>query len=277
MELDSKELERMIQIALQEDLGRGDVTTDGLLPKEAKARGHFAAREALVACGLPLMPLVFDALDPMVTCRPLVEEGALCNPGDALMEIAGPARAILTGERVALNLLQRASGVATLTRRYVEVVKHTKAAIRDTRKTMPGMRALDKYAVRVGGAENHRMRLDDGILIKDNHLALMGGDIAEAVKKMRTLKPELPIEVECDTLEQVKQALSAGADVILLDNFELDQTCQAVQLVAGMSKLEASGGITLENLKKIAETGVDYIAIGALTHSARAVDIGLDF
>ena len=198
----------------------------------------------------------------------------MVGPGTVIATVQGAVAPILTGERVALNLWQRMSGIATLTRQYVQAVKGTKAVIRDTRKTMPGLRVLDKYAVRMGGGQNLRMRLDDAVLIKDNHIAACGS-VAIAIQKARS--QNLPVTVECDTLEQVKEALSAGVDSILLDNMSPDLLRQAVALVKGKVKLEASGGVTLANVRAIAETGVDYIAIGALTHSARSVDIGLDF
>lgn len=260
--------------ALKEDIGRGDVTVAATIPMEARGSFKFVAREPLVVCGLEIAKNVFAQLSPDIFFRAQTKEGDVVKAGVVLATVEGFVAPILTGERVALNFMQRMSGIATVTHAYVEAVKGTKAIIRDTRKTMPGLRAIDKYSVRIGGGQNHRMRLDDAILIKDNHIAACG-TVAVAIQKAKAQK--LPITVECDTLEQVTEAMAAGADSILLDNMPPETLCKAVALVNGKVKLEASGGITLHNVRAVAETGVDYIAIGALTHSVKAVDIGLDF
>ena len=254
------EIQDIIIRALHEDIGRGDVTVTATIPPEARGSFKFVAREKMIVCGAKIAEQVFAQLSPDISFHARVKEGEMVQPG--------------TGERVALNLWQRMCGIATLTHEYVQAVKGTKAIIRDTRKTMPGLRVLDKYAVLMGGGQNHRMRLDDAVLIKDNHIAACGS-VTAAIQKARG--QNLPVTVECDTLAQVEEALRAGVDSILLDNMSPDLLRQAVALVKGKVKLEASGGVTLSNISAIAETGVDYIAIGALTHSARSVDIGLDF
>ena len=259
--------------ALAEDIGAGDVTSAATIPAGARGKFHLAAREEMVVCGLDVARGVFAQLSPAIRFETFCSEGDVVKAGTKLAEIEGEVAPILAGERVALNLMQRMSGVATVTRQYVQAVAGTKAIIRDTRKTIPGLRILDKYAVLTGGGQNHRMRLDDAVLIKDNHIAMCGG-IAQAVTSAK--KQRLPVTVECDTLPQLEAALAAGADAVLLDNMPPELLRQAVQINAGRVKLEASGGVTLKNVRAIAETGVDYIAIGALTHSVRAVDIGLD-
>lgn len=269
-------INEIVARALAEDIGKGDITSLATLPKGLAQSFRFVAREELVVCGLEVMREVFRAVDKNVKLTCKVKEGAKVKKGAVIAEVKGKVSSILTAERVALNLMQRLSGVATVTRQYVDAVKGTRAIILDTRKTMPGMRELDKYAVRVGGAQNHRMRLDDGVLIKDNHI-LACGSVAKAVASAkRYLKGRMKITVECDTLVQVKQALAAGADRLLLDNMSTVNLKKAVALVNRKVKLEASGGVTLKNVREVAKTGVDYIAIGALTHSVRAVDIGLD-
>lgn len=276
MEPDFKEVERIIRSALAEDIGTGDATAEALVPESATATLAFVARERLVMCGGIVVPRVFAALSPAIRCNVHVAEGAAADKDTKLISVEGPARAILTGERTALNLLQRMSAVATLAAKYAEAVKGTKTVILDTRKTMPGLRELDKYAVRASGAQNHRMRLDDGILIKDNHIALCGG-VKEALARASAGNPKnLPVEIECDTLAQVKEALDAGAKSILLDNMNNDMLREAVKLNASRAKLEASGGVSLETVRAIAETSVDYISVGRITHSAPNVDIGLD-
>ena len=270
-----------VRAALAEDVGSGDVTTLATVPENATARAVMAARESLVVCGLPLAETAFRALASAARIQLLAHDGQRVEAGAKLMEIEGPARALLTAERVALNFVQRLSGVATAAARFVEAVAGTKATILDTRKTTPGWRELEKYAVRCGGAQNHRTGLWDMVLIKDNHLAALRGArpnaIAAAVRAARQQYPALKVEVEADTLEQVRQAVDASADVVLLDNMSLDELRQAVALVAGRARTEASGGVNLQTVRAIAETGVDYISAGAMTHSARAVDIGLDF
>jgi nicotinate-nucleotide pyrophosphorylase (carboxylating) len=240
----------------------------------ARARGRLLAKQDLVVCGLPLLQQVFAKLGP-VECQLLAEEGQAARSGDVVATVRGSARTLLAGERLALNLLQHLCGIATLTRRYVERVAGTGLVVRDTRKTVPGMRLLAKYAVRTGGGTNHRLALDDALLVKDNHLTLGGGDFATAVSRARARFPRLPLEVECRTLAEVERAVTAAPDLILLDNMSLDDLAAAARLVAGRVPLEASGGITLEELAAVAATGVQYVAIGSLTHSAPAADLSL--
>jgi len=266
-------LERAVRAALAEDVGDGDVTTEATVDPEALGTATLVLREPGVVCGLRAAGTVFDALDHGSVFEPLVEEGAFTEPG-AVAGVSGSLHTILTGERTALNFLGRLSGIATLTRRYVDAVEGTGVAILDTRKTTPGLRALEKHAVATGGGQNHRFGLDDGVLVKDNHLRA-AGSIAAAVSRLRAAT-ELPVEVECDTLAQVGEALAAGADAILLDNMTLDDLRTAAVLVDGRVRLEASGGVTLETARAIAETGVDEISIGALTHSARSLDVSLE-
>jgi nicotinate-nucleotide pyrophosphorylase (carboxylating) len=236
------------------------------------------ARSGGVIAGLPLAVAVFELLDEHTQCRPLVSDGARASASEAVLEIEGAARAVLSAERVALNFAQRLSGIATLTARYVSAVHGTGAKILDTRKTTPLLRALEKYAVRCGGGVNHRADLAAAVLIKDNHLATLGGDIALAVRRAREKAPMgIQVEVECDTREQVSRALDAGADVILLDNMSPQEMAACVALVHGAAIVEASGGITLEGVRLVAETGVDWISVGALTHSVPALDLALDF
>lgn len=257
---------------LAEDLGSGDATTDAVVPEDATCTAQLLVKERGVVCGLGTVESVFRELDPAIRFEPLAADGDLVEPG-AVARLEGSARAILTAERTALNLLGRMSGIATLTRRYVDAVEGTRAVILDTRKTTPGLRALEKEAVRAGGGTNHRLRLDDGVLVKDNHL-LFTASIAEAVEKTR--ETGLPVEVECDTLDQVREALDAGADRILLDNMSPAELREAVRLVGGRAETEASGGVTLDTVREIAETGVDFVSVGALTHSARSLDVSLE-
>jgi nicotinate-nucleotide pyrophosphorylase (carboxylating) len=264
----------LIDLALAEDVGAGDRTSEAVVPPTARARGRLLAKQSLVVCGLPLLERIFAHFGA-VTITLNAAEGARVERGRVVAMLEGPARALLAGERVALNLLQHLSGIATLTRACVERVVGTKLVIRDTRKTIPAMRVLAKYAVRTGGGTNHRMRLDDAILIKDNHIVLGGGDIAGAVAKARAAFPKLPLEVECRTLAEVRLAVAAKPDLILLDNMTTDQLGEAVGLVGGRVPLEASGGITLDNLAAVAATGVDFVAMGQITHSAPAADLSL--
>lgn len=267
-------LERVAFAALAEDLGDGDVTTEATVDVDATGSAELVVKEPGVVCGLAVAEAVFRAVDSELRFERLVEEGASVAAGTSVARVAGAERAILTGERTALNFLARLSGIATLTRRYVDAVEGTGAAILDTRKTTPGLRALEKHAVATGGGRNHRFGLDDGVLVKDNHLRA-AGSVASAVERLRAVTP-LPIEVECDTLEQVSEALAAGAEAILLDNMSPDQLRSAVALARGHARLEASGGVTLENVRAVAETGVDEISVGALTHSARSLDVSLE-
>jgi nicotinate-nucleotide pyrophosphorylase (carboxylating) len=256
---------------LAEDLGEGDLTSDALVPEDATAEASILLKERGVVSGLEVARAVFAELDPNVRFDPLTADGEQTEGEIARLE--GRAGALLGGERLALNLFGRLSGIATLTRRYVEAVADTGVEILDTRKTTPGLRTLEKYAVLCGGGRNHRLALDDGILIKDNHLRV-AGPIGDAVELAQATGAE--VEVECDTLEQVEEALAAGADVILLDNMTPALLTQAVALTGGRAKLEASGGVTLETVRAIAETGVDFVSIGALTHSAQALDVSME-
>jgi len=279
--LTADEIRRAVNAALAEDVGSGDATTLATVPEEATARAAMVAREPLTVAGLDFAESAFRELSSEVRFERQVQDGAHVQRGAVLLRISGPARAILTAERVALNFTQRLSGVATLTARFVEAVRGTRAEILDTRKTTPGWRRFEKYAVACAGGRNHRIGLYDMILIKDNHLAALRDEkpnaIAAAVQRARAKYPQLKVEVEADTLEQVAQAADAGADIILLDNMNTDQFRAAVALVAGRAKTEASGGVNLATVRGIAETGVNFISVGAITHSARAVDIGLDF
>ncbi len=261
--------------ALAQDVGRGDMTTNVLVAIGQKAEATLIARQDMVVCGLPVVAEVFRHLDKRIRMMPEQPDGGGVCAGNVICTITGPARGILTGERVALNFFQNLSGVATLTRQYVEKVAGTQARIVDTRKTTPGLGQLQKYAVRIGGGHNHRMGLDDGVLVKENHLALCGG-ITEAVKQLREVLSHLQrIEVECETLEQVKEALAVGVEVILLDNMDLDTLRRAVDIAGGKALLEASGNVNLNTVLAVAQTGVDLISVGALTHSAGAVDVSL--
>jgi nicotinate-nucleotide pyrophosphorylase (carboxylating) len=276
--LDAAAVAALAAAALTEDLAGGiDVTTAASVPADARGEADVVARSAGVVAGLPVAAAVFWLASPgdPVACNERAADGDAVAAGAAVLTVAGPIRALLTAERTALNLLCHLSGVATLTRRWVEAVAGTGAAIRDTRKTTPGLRALEKYAVRCGGGVNHRMSLSDAALIKDNHVAA-AGSVGAAFAAVRALAPAIPLEVECDTLDQVEGALTAGADLILLDNFSVADMATAVRLADGRALLEASGGLTLARARAVAETGVDYLAVGALTHSAPALDFGLD-
>jgi nicotinate-nucleotide pyrophosphorylase (carboxylating) len=276
-----EEVRPLVAAALAEDIGSGDVTTLAAVPESALGRAVMRAREPLVVAGLDLAEAAFTELSPKVEISREALDGQALAKGRSLMSISGPARALLSAERVALNFVQRLSGVATLTSQFVKALKGMRAQILDTRKTTPGWRRLEKYAVVCGGGHNHRFGLHDMVLIKDNHLAALKqaapNAIAAAVLRARAAYPKLKVEVEADTLEQVEQAVEAGADIVLLDNMNLVQLRLAVQRCKGRCQTEASGGVSLAAVRSIADTGVDFISIGALTHSARAVDIGLDF
>jgi nicotinate-nucleotide pyrophosphorylase (carboxylating) len=279
--LKAETIRRAVRLALAEDIGCGDVTTLATVPASVHAHAVMRARGPLVLAGLAFAGSAFCQLSSSVKLKRLARDGERVIAGAALLEASGPARALLSAERVALNFVQRLSGVATLTAQYVDAVKGTRARILDTRKTTPGWRLFEKYAVACGGGYNHRIGLYDMVLIKDNHLAALRGaspnPIAAAMRRAREKFSRLQIEVEADTLTQVEQALAEGADRILLDNMKPEQLRQAVKLVAGRAETEASGGVNLKNVRAIARTGVDFISVGALTHSARAADIGLDF
>jgi len=270
-------LDEFLLAALREDIGTGDVTTNCCVPQDAVSHGFFTAKEPGVVCGLGVVSRVFKLLDSAVCVTPLLDEGSFVKAGEIVAKISGPSRSILTGERTALNLLQHMSGVATRTFEAVKAVSGTNAKIIDTRKTTPGLRVLDKYAVKCGGGSNHRFNLSDGVLIKDNHI-VAAGSIPTAVALARNACPHtLRIEIEAETLMQVKEALEAGADIIMLDNMPPETMASAVKLIAGRAITEASGNMGERDLIAVAETGVDFISIGALTHSVRALDISLKF
>jgi len=267
----------LVQAGLAEDIGDGDATTLALVPQNAIATATMVAREPLVMAGVDLALAAFQQVDERVEFGIEIFDGQQAALGQALLRVQGPARALLTAERTALNCIQRLAGVATLTAQFVEEVAGMGATILDTRKTTPGWRALEKYAVTCGGGTNHRVGLYDQVMIKDNHLSAYEGDIAEAVTLAREAAPELTIEVEVDTVEQALAAAEAGADIILLDNMNCDELREAIEQIGGRAETEASGGVTLETVREIAATGVDFISVGALTHSAPSVDIALDF
>lgn len=270
------EIETRIRLALAEDIGPGDATTDFIVPTDAMMQGQIIAKQAGVVAGLDVTCAVYQALDNRVNFEACVPESERVENRQSLARVTGPARALLTGERTALNFLGRMSGIATLTDQYVSVVAGTRAVILDTRKTVPGLRALDKLAVRRGGGQNHRTGLYDMVLIKDNHIDF-AGSLEEAVRRARLTARGLEIEVEARTLDDVQHALTLRVERILLDNMSPDQMRQAVELTAGRAKLEASGNVTLANVRQVAETGVDYISIGALTHSVIVFDVSFQY
>ena len=269
-----------VRAALAEDIGVGDITTETAIPSDQQTEACIIAKEPCVVAGLPLVRGVFTQIDRTVFVKPVIDEGDVVEKGARVCVLSGPARGILTGERTALNFLQRLSGIATLTRRFVDEVAGTKARILDTRKTTPTLRILEKYAVAVGGGTNHRMGLYDAVLIKDNHRAILARlgpkALGDAVAAARKKHPNALVIIEADTLEQVEEALAAGANHILLDNMTPDELREAVALVDGRAKTEASGGVRLDTVAAIAATGVDYISVGALTHSARAMDFSME-
>ncbi len=270
----------MVERALVEDLGHGDVTTDSLIPPDARGLASVVVKADGVVAGLEVALEVFRQVDPSTQSRVLIEDGAPVSPGDVVADLEGSVTGILKAERVALNFLQRLSGIATATAAYVKAVQGTKARIIDTRKTVPGLRQLEKYAVRVGGGHNHRYNLADGILIKDNHIAALRArelGLAEIVDLARERSPHtLRVEIEVETVEEAIEAIEGGADVVLLDNMSPDEMRRVVEISGGRALLEASGGVTLDTVRAVAETGVDLISVGALTHSVRALDISLD-
>ena len=271
------DMSEFVRRVLAEDLGSGgDVTSQATIDPFARFTAEMNCREPIVIAGLDIAIAFFRALDREVRIDRLVSDGDKVEAGTVLLRLDGNARAMLAAERSALNTLQHLSGIATMTRRYVDAIDGTGATLLDTRKTIPGLRLLEKYAARMGGAENHRMRMDDGLLIKDNHVGVAGG-VAEAVRAAKAFDSGLQIQVEVDSIEQIEPALEAGAERLLLDNMRPDKLREAVALVAGRVPLEASGGVNLDTIRAIAETGVDYISVGRITQSAPAVDIGLDY
>ena len=274
---DGFDLDEFVTRVLAEDLGkRGDVTSAATIAEDARFTAEMNARQSLVVAGIEIAAAFFRRLDKEVKVELLASDGDSVEHVTTMMRMSGNARAMLSAERPALNTLQHLSGIATLTRRYVDAIAGTGAVLIDTRKTIPGLRVLEKFATRMGGAQNHRMRLDDGVLIKDNHVAVCGG-VAEAVRRAKAANTGLQVQVEVDRIEQIEPALAAGADRLLLDNMDPSTLRQAVALVAGRVPLEASGGVTLETIRFTAETGVNFISVGRITQSAPAVDIGLDY
>jgi nicotinate-nucleotide pyrophosphorylase (carboxylating) len=273
----NKAMEAAIEAALREDMPKGDITSESIIPSDARSEAFFLAKEEGVLAGMDVASRVFAKIDVSVIFIERFRDGSRFNRGDKLARMKGPTTALLKGERTALNFLQHLCGVATVTRQYVEAIAGTKTRILDTRKTTPGLRLLEKYAVKTGGGTNHRLSLSDMVLIKDNHLRYVG-NVAEAIRRARIMvAPGIRIEVEASSLLQVREALAAGADMIMLDNMPIQTMQQAVHLAAGRVPLEASGNMTLDRVRAVAETGVDYISAGALTHSARAIDISMDF
>lgn len=274
---DNFDLDSFVKDVLAEDLGTGgDVTSAATIAAEARFTAEMNARQPIVVAGIDVAAAFFRALDREVEIEALAADGHRVEAGTVLLRLSGNARAMLSAERSALNTLQHLSGIATLTRQYVDAIEGTGAVLLDTRKTIPGLRALDKYAARMGGAHNHRMRLDDGVLIKDNHVAVCGG-VAEAVRRAKAANTGLQVQVEVDRIEQIEPALAAGAERLLLDNMDPAQLREAFRVVGGRVPLEASGGVTLQTIRSLAETGVNFISVGRITQSAPAVDIGLDF
>ena len=274
---DGFNLDEFVQRVLAEDLGRGgDVTSAATIAADGRFTAEMNARQSIVVAGIDIAAAFFRELDAGVKIELLASDGDRVEHGTTLMRLSGKARAMLSAERSALNTLQHLSGIATLTRQYVDAIAGTGAALLDTRKTLPGLRVLEKFASRMGGAQNHRMRLDDGVLIKDNHVAVCGV-VAEAVRRAKAANTGLQVQVEVDRIDQIGPALAAGADRLLLDNMDPEMLREAVALVAGRAPLEASGGVTLETIRFLAETGVDFISVGRITQSAPAVDIGLDY
>ncbi len=272
-----RSIEDIVRRALEEDVGSGDVTTLSVVAESVRARARIVVKSAGVLAGIPVVMEVFRQLDPAVTVTALSKDGAAVSPGDVICTIEGSARSILTGERVALNFVQRLSGIAARTAAFVKLVEGTGAKIVDTRKTTPGLRILEKYAVRVGGGHNHRMGLYDAVMIKDNHIVAAGGIKAAVLRARESAPHTMTITVECETLAQVDEALVAGADILLLDNMDIGTLAESVRRSKGRALTEASGGVTESTVAEIAATGVDIISVGALTHSAASLDISLDF
>jgi nicotinate-nucleotide pyrophosphorylase (carboxylating) len=269
-------VDRLIRLALEEDIGTGDITTESLIDPGMAGIGRIVAKEALVLAGAPVAKQVFETLDPAVVVSIAVKEGSFIASGTTLLTVEGSIRTLLTGERTALNFLQRMSGIATHVRNYLDMMKGLSLQLVDTRKTTPGLRVLEKYAVRMGGARNHRMGLFDGVLIKDNHIAACGG-IVQAVSRIRSrISHLMKIEVEVSTLDQVREALDVGVDVIMLDNMPIETMRKAVSLIAGKALIESSGRINAATIPGLAGAGIDIVSVGALTHSAKSVDISMD-
>lgn len=276
MVLDARVIERAVRLALEEDIGHGDITTNSIVPTDKHGHAVLWAKEPGFIAGLDVAEMAFRIVDPTLTITRIIKEGEQVAKGQTLMEVSGSARSILTAERIALNFLQRLSGIATRTAKFVDLVRYYNAKIVDTRKTTPGLRALEKYAVVVGGGRNHRFGLFDAVLIKDNHIEIAGG-VKQAVMAARQQIPHtMRIEVECESLEQIDEALEVKADIIMLDNMTPEMMREAVEKIAGRALTEASGGVTEETIVDTAKSGVDYISIGALTHSIKALDISLD-
>jgi nicotinate-nucleotide pyrophosphorylase (carboxylating) len=275
-----KSVEPIVDLALAEDLENGDITTEVVIPSDIKGKAYLVARESGIVAGLKVAETIFNKVDASLKYNSLVRDGDAIHPGDRIAEIAGPMASILQAERTALNFIQRLSGIATETAKYVAEISGTNAYVTDTRKTTPGLRILEKYAVKVGGGYNHRQNLGDGVLIKDNHLAVIrcnGIKIDEVIEKAREKAERgMKIEVEVESLDDFKIAMSSGADVIMLDNMEIEEMKEAVKMASGRFKIEASGNITIQNVGDVARTGVDYISIGSLTHSVKALDISLE-
>ena len=270
-----EQIKKIIEHALAEDIGSGDITTDAIIPETSTSSAVMLAKQALVLAGLEVSREVFIHLDPAIQFTPYARDGERMRAGTEIARLSGSTRTLLMGERVALNLLQHMSGIATLTAQYVDTIKGTKAVVLDTRKTLPGLRQLEKYAVRMGGGQNHRFGLYDGVLIKDNHIKA-AGSITEAIEKVRKRASHShKIEVETKTLEEVREALAEKVDIIMLDNMQIDTMQEAVKVINGRALVEASGNVTLDTVRAIAETGVDFISSGSLTHSAPAADISM--
>jgi nicotinate-nucleotide pyrophosphorylase (carboxylating) len=277
MQLSRQEVDDLINRALAEDVGRGDLTTNTTIPAGTRLKASMVARQDIVVCGMELAALTFHRVNQEIKFETKSKDGEKVAKGTALATVEGDARAVLAAERTALNIVQHLSGIATEVRKYVEAVAGTSCTMIDTRKTIPGLRNFAKYASFIGGARNHRIRLDDGVLIKDNHIAA-AGSLTETVKRAMRATPALTVvEVECDTLEQVAEAAASGVDMILLDNMDVENLKKAVEIVAGRCQIECSGGVTLETVRAKAETGVNFISSGRMTQSAPAVDIGLDW
>lgn len=273
-EIDLGKVKDLITASLQEDIATGDITTDNLIPEEVRVNAYMKAKEEGVVAGLPFAELAFRQLDSSLVWKPLHDEGSPVSKGDRIVEFTASYRAVLTGERTALNILQRLSGIASQTGRFVEKIKNYKTEILDTRKTLPGFRMLDKYAVKMGGGTNHRIGLFDMVMIKDNHIKVAGG-IQKAFERVKeNVSEDIKIEIEAASIEDAEEALSAGADIIMLDNMSLEDMAQSVKIINGRALTEASGNMSLDRVEEVAKTGVDYISVGALTHSVNALDIG---